>query len=450
MAAERPESGLREAGAAHPLLFLAVALVLALGMIYYYSGVLIPLRQRQAQLAGAARGNWSDLYPSWLAARELLWHGRNPYSADMTQEIQRGFYGRPIDRAHHNDPTDVEAFAYPVYVAFVLAPILPFSFDAVRPVFAAALLLLTAASLPLWLRGLRLRLRPWAVLLAWVATMSSYAVVDGLHLQQITLVVAFFMAASIAALAGGRLMLAGVLLALATVKPHLAILVVVFLLVWTLGEWRSRKWFALGFGGAMASLLTGSELVLPGWFRFWRQAAQAFVGYHKPSLLESLFGRPVAMVVGAGAIFLCAGLFWRFRNEPPASGQFNFALVAALVLTALLLPNAGSANYNQVLLIPAAVWLFTPGWTLAQKSGLARLTWLIAVNALAWEWILALPVSFAALVLRHSFEREATPLVAGPELLAFFFPLALGLFVLSAAPRLWRTGWTRCEKIVAG
>ena len=304
-----------------------------------------------------------------------------------------------------------------------------------RIVFTVVLLLLTAASLPLWIRALRLPLTPPEALLALVATLSSFAVVDGLHLQQITLLVAALIAGSMAALAGGRLLLAGVLLALATVKPQLAILVVAFLLCWTLGAWRDRKWLVVGFGSAMAVLLVASELVLPGWFGFWRQAAQAYIGYHKPSLLNSLLGHRTALVVAALAISLCGVLFWRVRKEPPGSGQFNFALVSALLLTALLLPNAGGAYYNQVLLIPAALWLFTSGLALAKNNGLARLTWLTAVNVLAWEWILALPVSFAALVLRHRFEREGTLFVAGPELLIFLFPLALALFVLSVAPQ---------------
>src|ERR1039457_4851760 len=122
----------------------------------------------------------------------------------------------------------------------------------------------------------------------------------------------------------------------------------------------------------MAALLASSELVLPGWFQFWRQAAQAFVGYHRPSLLQSVFGRTGAMVVAGGAIALCGMMFWRFRKEPCGSRPFNYALVVALALTMLCLPTAAGANYNQAILLPAAVWLFTPGRSLA-KGGLARL-----------------------------------------------------------------------------
>ncbi len=421
------------------ILLAVVAILLASGMVYYYHGVVIPIRQRQFPLAGALlRGNGSDLYPRWLGARELLWHGRNPYSAEMSREIQRGFYGRPLDPSNRYDPTDPEAFAYPIYVVFLLAPSLPFSFSTVQIVFVIVLLLLTAASLPLWLRALKLFLSPQAALLAWVATMSSFAVVDGLHLEQITLLVAALIAGSMAALASGRLALSGVLLALSTVKPQLAALVAAFLLCWTLSAWRSRKFFAIGFGATMSALLAGSELVLPGWFGFWRQALHEYVGAHKPSLLASLLGQPTANVVAAIAVVLCTALFWRFRKEPPGSEQFNFAWLSASVLTALLLPNVGSAYYNQVLLLPAALWLVIPGSRLARKNVLTRLTWAAAVGLLALEWVLALPPALATLVLHRTFDRETIAVVVGPQLASFFFPLALALFVVSAAPHVSR------------
>ena len=88
------------------------------------------------QIADAAahnrpRGNLSDLYPRWLGARELLRHGRNPYSAEITREIQQGYYGRPLDPSRPDDPKDQQGFAYPVYVVFLLAPTIDLPFDAV-------------------------------------------------------------------------------------------------------------------------------------------------------------------------------------------------------------------------------------------------------------------------------------------------------------------------------
>ena len=440
MAGEGPADCMWRSGeTARRIVVLAVALLLAGGMVYYYNCVLMPIWDKESQLPNAGPGNRSDLYPRWVGARELLWHHRNPYSAEITREIQRGFYGRELDPANPTGPTDPEAFAYPVYVVFLLAPVLGFSFDAVRHVYTGVMLVLTAASVPLWMRSLRISLSPTAVWVAMVAVMSSYAAIDGLHLDQLTLLVAFLVAASMAALARGWLALAGLLLALAAIKPQLVILVAVFLLLWAVGELRSRKWFAIAFGGTMAALVAGSEVVLPGWFGLWVRATHEYVRSHRPSLLVNMLGVRTGMMVAAVGVLVCGVMFWRARKESVGSDRFNFALVSALALTQLVIPNAGGgAFYNHLLLIPAALWLFTSGKILAGRRLLTRFTWAIAVGVLAGAWVLALLVSLAALLLHPSYRSDAALSVGGPELLVYDFPLALALFVLIAAPDVGR------------
>jgi hypothetical protein len=108
-------------------------------------------------------------------------------------------------------------------------------------------------------------------------------------------------------------------------------------------------------------------------------------------------------------------------------------------VTSLVLPNAGGGSfYNQILLVPVVLWLFTSGKALAKNYGPARVTWIFAVAGLAGQWIFAFVVSFAALVLRYRFQHEATPFVGGPELLMYAFPGELALFVLCAASPFWR------------
>ena len=407
-------------------------------MVYYYEGVLIPLRQKEFQVGVGARGNWSDLYPRWLGTREFLLRHRNPYNPEVTRDIQQGFYGRVIEPARSHDPKDPQAFAYPLYVSFLLAPLIFFPFNSVRIVFTAILFLVTIASVVLWIRALGLQVHRRTILLAVVGTVCSFAVVDGLHLQQMTLLAAGLLAASLAALASGQLFWAGVVLGLASLKPQLVLLVIGFLLMWTGSEWRSRKWFAIGLGGSIAALVAGSEMLLPGWFHSWWQAMQAYREYVKPSLLHSLLGQRAGLAVGLATIFGCAVLFWKVRRERPGSQGFDVAVLSALVVTVLLLPNAGGGKYNQVLLLPAVLWLSIRGWKLTKRSRLARVTALLALNVFAWQWILASAVCFAVLTLHHAFEREATPFVASPELLVFLFPLTLCLVFLSLIPEILR------------
>ena len=93
-------------------------------MWFYVDGILVGYQKADAAAHDRPRGNLSDLYPRWLGARELLLHRRNPYGDDITIEIQKGYYGRALDLARPNDPKDREGFAYPVYVVFLLAPLI--------------------------------------------------------------------------------------------------------------------------------------------------------------------------------------------------------------------------------------------------------------------------------------------------------------------------------------
>src|ERR1700722_142116 len=137
---------------------LALAVVASASTWFYVNRIL-----RAQQIADAAahsrpRGNLSDLYPRWLGARELLLHRRNPYSMEITREIQHGYYGRALDPTRADDPKDEQSFAYPVYVVFLLAPLIRIPFPAVLTAFYWLLALLTAGSIWLWLRVLRWRL----------------------------------------------------------------------------------------------------------------------------------------------------------------------------------------------------------------------------------------------------------------------------------------------------
>src|ERR1700687_5211642 len=138
-----------------PFWLVLAAVICAVGMWTYADRVLVPYQKADADAHQRPRGNLSDLYPRWVGARELLLHGRDPYSAEVTREIQVGFYGRSLDPSRPNDPRDQQGFAYPVYVVFYLAPTIRLPFAIVQKVFFWVMLVLTSTSTLLWIRVLR-------------------------------------------------------------------------------------------------------------------------------------------------------------------------------------------------------------------------------------------------------------------------------------------------------
>src|SRR6185437_14371620 len=84
------------------LIFIA-SLALAGTTWFYVIHVLVPMQKTYVVAHQVPRGNLSDLYPRWFGSRELLLHGRDPYSQGITREIQIGYYGRPLDKLRPND-----------------------------------------------------------------------------------------------------------------------------------------------------------------------------------------------------------------------------------------------------------------------------------------------------------------------------------------------------------
>jgi hypothetical protein len=372
---------------------LLIALLCAGSMWFYVQRVLIPHERADAETHQRPRGNLSDLYPRWLGARELLLHRRNPYSEDITLEIQRGYYGRVLDPARPNDPQDQQGFAYPVYVVFLLAPLIGLPFPGVQIFFYWLLIGLTAASLWLWLRVLRWRLPLISLGIGLALTLGSFPAVQGIKLQQLSLLVAAMLAGATACVASGLLFSAGGLLALATVKPQLAAPFVAWLLVWAVSDWRARRRLVFGFGVVMALLLGGAEGVLPGWGRMFAEAVGEYHRYtQNQSVLEVLVpwldsGKLLAIV----AVLACAFVLWKLRDRAADTAEFGAAAGLVMSLTVLVVPMY--APYNQVLLLPAILVLIRDRARFLPRSRYWRLSYLVGALLVGWQWAASLNLS---------------------------------------------------------
>jgi hypothetical protein len=400
--------------------FLAAAIAAA-SMWFYVDRVLVGYQVADAAAHERPRGNLSDLYPRWLGARELLEHGRNPYADDITKEIQEGYYGRVLDASRPNDPRDQQGFAYPVYVVFLLAPLIGLPFHAVQIFFHWLLLGLTVASVWMWLRVLRWRLPVLGVAICVVLTLGSFPAVQGIKLQQLSLLVAALMAGSAACVASGFLFSGGVLLALATIKPQLAWPLVAWLLVWSVSEWQMRRRLVFGFGLAMALLAGGAEIILPGWLRMF---VEAMGKYHRYTQNQSVLLAPwaVAGVFVAGAVFASAFFLGRLRGERVDAASFGRGIALVLALTVLVIPMY--APYNQLLMLPAVLALVRDRKVFVSGSRALRFAYVAGACALAWQWMGSLFLSGSYLLGSKEWAMSAWKL-------PFFATFALPVFVFA-------------------
>jgi hypothetical protein len=405
---------------------LAIALAASASTWFYMNRILVPQQVADAAAHNRPRGNLSDLYPRWLGARELLLHGRNPYSADITREIQQGYYGRQLDPGRADDPKDQQAFAYPVYVVFLLAPTIHLPFGALQTGFRFLLFGLAAASVLLWLRVLRWKVSCGTTLIFVVLMLGWLPMVQGIKLQQLSLLVAGMLAACGVCLTGGWLFAAGVLLGLATIKPQLTWPLVLWLLLWAASEWQTRRRLVFGFGLTMLLLLGGAELVLPGWLGMFVEAISQYHQYtQNQSVLSVLLGPILGRTLAAGSLLVCAAALWRERAEPATSGGFGRAFGLVLALTVVVVPM--SALYNQVLLAPAILALVRSKTSSASTGTAIRLVQVAGCILLTWPWIATLGLSAASFWLTPELRLRLWPMPFYSSLMLpiVFFALAL-------------------------
>ena len=423
-----------------PLWLLLAAALFAVGMWTYADRVLIPYQKADAAAHDRPRGNLSDLYPRWVGARELLLHGRDPYSPEVTREIQVGFYGRPLDPSRPDDPGDQEGFAYPVYVVFCLAPTIGLPFAILQKACYWLLFFLTCATTLLWLRILRRSAPLWMQIGLLALTLGSPAVMQGLKLRQMTLLVAGLLAIAITLLVADYPVAAGFFLAWASIKPQLVVLLLFWLALWTLGDWRRRYRLAVSFLATMTVLVAASEWYLPHWIpRFWRAIHEYEHYTASASVMDNLFGAPWSWALELLACAAVMGVCWKERRRAASTGSFVFTLSLALATTILIVPTC--ANYNQVLVIPALLVLAKERRTIWRRSIANRALFVLTGSLVLWPWLSSTALAGLSFVLpQPTVERGwaipfwtviQIPMAAAALMLAHYYQTT---FTASAGP----------------
>jgi hypothetical protein len=274
-----------------------------------------------------------------------------------------------------------------VYVALLLAPTVKLQFPVVQEIFRWTLAALTVLSVVLWLRVVRWKPSSIETSALLILTLGTFWVVQGIKLQQLTLLIAPMIAASVYLLIKNRQVASGIFLALATVKPQIAVPLAAWLLLWACARISLRWKLVAAFAATVLTLVAAGELLLPGWIREFYAAMIAYRGYtrHLSPLDEStapVLGIPLAVVIGAAVGLLC----WRARKSLASDELFCWTTTLVLAANLLVIPTV--APYNQLLLLPG-IFLLLQSWEGSRTSWTIRLLAWVAAGCLAWPAIAA-------------------------------------------------------------
>ena len=386
----------------------------------YMHRVLLPWEQLVNVQYAHLQSQMGDLYSRWVGTRALLVEGKNPYGPEVTHEIQMAFYGHDIhqDRTPGAPTIDEQRFAYPVYVVFLLAPTAHMTFDTVQAVAPAVLAVVVAGDVLLWLAVLHWRVSPIKAVTVVLFMLSSPQIVQGLRLRQLGLIVACLIALGTWLILRDNLIGAGVVLALSTIKPQMAILPLAWFFIWTTGDLVKRWRLLAGFCGAMALLTGAAELLLPGWLQDFLQGLYAYHRYGPVrTSLQMLLADRLGLVLGIGLIAIVLVHGWINRKNSATTPQFTETLCLFLISAALALPLM--AQFNQSLLIPVAL-MIVRDWATLPKA--ARIVFVVFTS---WPGVTALVLLIAA----PTQLKASNPLPLLPSGLVLAVPYVLPLLL---------------------
>lgn len=325
-------------------LFLASALTLGVYLLLAYSVYSVFTSQVPSS---------NDFYSRWRGTRALLLEGKDPYSEEVTLEIQQGMYGRPA-----REDEDQVAFAYPLYVALFVLPFSFFSYAQAQALWLSGLVFLTLGTVIIILKTFDWEPSPRGLLALSLWCLLLYPTARSIVLGQFTILVLALVAMALWAVQRGRDLLAGCSLALATIKPQMVLLLIPFLLLWGL-RWRRYR-IPGGFLAVTGILLLLSSFLLPTWtISFIKGLSQyqaytsAYTGGRSPLRILFDFFLPSPLSSGATlliSLLLGGYMIYEWVRALRERGDIFQAIFLTIIITLLLPVQTGTTNQGLLLL----------------------------------------------------------------------------------------------------
>jgi hypothetical protein len=296
----------------------------------------------------------TDFLVHWVGMRVIL-KGENPYSDATALEIQTLVYGRAARPGEHE-----LRVAYPLYAEFLFLPfaLIP-DFSWARALWMAVLEIGAAgfAVLSLALAG-----SGWPrwqhfcfILFSILWYFGARAIING----NAIVLVSLFVGIAIFCAKKNRNVAAGIFLACCTIKPQVAVIPILSVLLW--GIWTRRFRMIFSFGAAMVLFTAVSFAILPSWLADnWREIMR-FPAYNPPGTpadaLQSMFGTRGYWTGGFLSILVWISILYAWISLFRLPEKNALFLIGMTVLLSPLSGIQTDPGNEFILLLPLALVL---------------------------------------------------------------------------------------------
>lgn len=308
-----------------------------------------------------------DFYIEWVGSRVAL-QGGNPYSDETTLAIQLGSKGQQVPEGE-----DQLAFVYPYYRVLMNAPIAFLPYDWATAIWQTLMQATLLAGVLLTVRSLGWRASLLDLVLVLFVALFAYPTFGGAMLGQMAVGALAFLMGAFWALRREHDWVAGSCLALATVKPQLAILAVPLFLLWSLSN---RRWVVLlSFAASLGILFGVSFLLFPPWLSEFIRVTLRYPSYKDVQtgpgyLLSGCCGEILPWLLTLACTIWLMISWWLAVREGDRWLAATFVLTMAM--TCFLLPQTSIVNH--IALLPAILFLMRHLSTAAGRIALIILS----------------------------------------------------------------------------
>lgn len=297
----------------------------------------------------------NDFLVHWVGTQSFVKEGISPYSDDVALRIQNLVYGRPAQAGEHE-----LRVAYPFYSIFLF---LPFSliedFTIARAFWMTALEILIIISTFMMIRMVNWKPNFLISFLMIVFSLFWYHGLRSIINGNAVVFILFLIILSIYAIIHKQDELAGICLALITIKPQVVFAFIIFLIFWSLANRRYRVifWF---FGSLIALIILGL-FILPSWPMEFIGEVLRYPGYNPPgtpatALAEILpgIGRQLGIILSvmSALILIVEWFIGRY------SGENKFIWISSLTLVMGQWLNVQTDPGNFLIMFPAIILIF--------------------------------------------------------------------------------------------